>query len=133
MPRILLLMFVAASLISCQSNPKDGAMQTTSNTQGVLRHVVLFRFKPGTTPEQIRGVEEAFAKLPSRIPTIIGYEWGTNVSPESHDQGYTHCFLVTFANAEGRDAYLPHPAHDEFVQILLPHLDEAHVIDYVAR
>jgi len=100
---------------------------------GRLRHVVLFKFKPETSPEKIGEIEQAFGELPGRIPQIIGYEWGTNVSPEGHDHGYTHAFLVTFADEKGRDAYLPHPAHKKFVELLLPHLEQAHVIDYVVR
>jgi len=98
-----------------------------------LRHVVLFKFKDGTTADQVRTIEEKFGGLKSRIPGIIGYEWGTNVSPEMLDQGFTHCFFVTFPDAAARDAYLPHPAHKEFVEVLKPHLDKVLVIDYVAR
>ena len=47
--------------------------------------------------------------LPSKVHQIIEFEWGTNISPENLDQGFTHCFLVTFNNAKDRDAYLPHP------------------------
>jgi hypothetical protein len=98
-----------------------------------LRHVVLFRFKEGTPPEKIREIEQAFAALPEKIDTITDYEWGTNESPEGLADGFTHCFLVTFADAKGRDVYLPHAAHKEFVTLLRPHLDKACVVDYVAQ
>jgi hypothetical protein len=100
---------------------------------GLLRHVVLFKFKATSTPEQIKAVEAAFSALPSKINTIIGYEWGTNISPENLAQGFTHCFLVTFKNAAGRDFYLPHPAHKEFGKVLGPHLDKVLVIDFVGN
>jgi len=99
----------------------------------LLRHVVIFKFKDSATPEQVKQVEQAFSALPSKINTIIDYEWGTNVSPENHAQGYTHCFLVTFKDAAGRDFYLPHPAHKEFGKILGPHLDKVLVIDFVGN
>lgn len=98
----------------------------------VLRHVVLFRFKADATPAQIKAVEAGFAALPSKIPEIRDFEWGTNNSPEDHAQGYTHCFLVTFHSEEDRAAYLPHPEHKKFVDILLPILDAVHVVDYWA-
>jgi len=44
---------------------------------GQLRQVVLFKFKDGTSPEDIAKVEKAFAALPSKIPQIAGFEWGT--------------------------------------------------------
>ena len=43
----------------------------------MLRHVVLFRWKPETLPEKIREIEAAFCALPSEIHQIIEFEWGT--------------------------------------------------------
>jgi hypothetical protein len=95
-----------------------------------LRHAVLFGFKEGTSPQDVRRIEEAFAALPSRIPQIHDFEWGTDVSVENLAQGYTHCFLVTFKTEADRAVYLPHPAHQEFVKVLGPHLDKVLVVDY---
>jgi hypothetical protein len=100
---------------------------------GKLRHVVLFKFKDGTTPEQIKSIEDAFRVLSTKVPEVVGYEWGTNVSPENKAQGFTHCFLVTFNDAAGRDAYLPHPAHKEFGKLAGPYFDKVLVIDFVAK
>ncbi|MFP4055375.1 MAG: Dabb family protein [Candidatus Brocadiia bacterium] len=100
---------------------------------GEVRHVVLFKFKDDATRQQIEEIEGAFRALPSKIPQVRDFEWGTDVSTEGLAQGYTHCFLVTFEDAEARDAYLPHPAHKAFVEQLQPVLDKVLVIDYVAR
>lgn len=99
-------------------------------TRRVLRHVVLFAFKPEATAEDIRRVEEAFAALPSQIDAIQAFEWGANVSIEGKADGFTHCFFVTFADEAGRAVYLPHPAHQEFGRILRPHLAKVLVLDY---
>ena len=104
-----------------------------SSTRGVVRHVVLFKFKDTASPEQVRAVEEKFRALKSKIPQIADLEWGTNVSPENHAQGFTHCFLLTFKDAAARDAYLPHPAHKEFGSQLGPVLDKVLVVDYVSK
>ncbi|QDU38300.1 Stress responsive A/B Barrel Domain protein [Maioricimonas rarisocia] len=106
--------------------------QAAPESKKVLRHVVLFKFKEDATKEQIREVEEAFAELPSKIDAIHDYEWGTNNSPEGHDKGFTHCFLVTFRDEAGRSEYLPHPAHQAFVKVLRPILDDVTVVDYWA-
>jgi hypothetical protein len=100
---------------------------------GKLRHVVLFQFKDGTAPEKVRQIEDAFRQLPSKVPTVVDFEWGTDNSPEGLADGFTHCFLVTFDDDAGRKVYLPHPAHKEFVGLLKPHLEKVLVIDYVAR
>src|SRR5689334_20749521 len=73
-------------------------------TRGVVRHVVLFKFKDGTSAEKVQAVEAKFRDLKAKIPQIQDFEWGTNVSPENHAQGFTHCFLLTFRDAAARDA-----------------------------
>ena len=96
----------------------------------LLRHVVLFKFKDTSSASDVKRVEDAFAGLAKKISLIKQFEWGTNNSPENLNQGLTHCFLATFASEEDRDAYLVHPEHKAFVEILLPHLDKATVVDY---
>jgi hypothetical protein len=95
-----------------------------------LRHVVLFKFKDTSKPEDVRKVEEAFRELPRKLSIIKDFEWGTNSSPENLNQGLTHCFLVTFSSDRDRDTYLTHADHQAFVEILKPHLDKVTVIDY---
>ena len=95
-----------------------------------LRHVVLFKFKDGTAATDIKKVEDAFRALPSKIKEIKSLEWGTNNSPENLNQGFTHCFFVSFNSEADRAVYLPHPAHKAFGQVLGPYLDKVLVIDY---
>jgi len=111
--------------------PREARM--SGDNAGRLRHVVLFKFKDGAPAEAVAQIEREFALLKDRIPGIRAFEWGTNVSPEKLDQGFTHCFVATFDDAAARDAYLPHPAHKAFVDLLKPHLEKALVVDYVAR
>jgi len=117
---ITIVSLMSASAIQAQSTGKTVA----------LRHVVLFKFKDGSTPADVKKVEEAFAALAKNLSLIKDFEWGTNVSPENLNQGLTHCFFVTFASAEDRDAYLIHPEHKAFGSIVGPHLDKVTVVDY---
>jgi hypothetical protein len=127
----LICLFVVMSNVNGQVTAQEKSkLPAMSSSANVLRHVVLFKFKDGTTPAQVKEVEDAFSALPSKINTITGYEWGTNISPENLAQGFTHCFLVTFKDAAGRDFYLPHPAHKAFGQILSPYLDKVLVFDF---
>ncbi len=103
---------------------------STATAAPVLRHVVCFKFKPEATPEQIKKVETEFVALKSRIPQIAALEWGTDNSPEKLADGFTHCFIVTFKTEADRDAYLPHPEHKKFVEILKPILEKPFVIDF---
>lgn len=97
-----------------------------------LRHIVLFKFKESSTKADVERIVDAFRELPSKIEEIQAFEWGTDVSPEGKSQGFTHCFVVTFATEAARDAYLPHPAHQEFVSIVGPHVDKVCVVDFWA-
>ena len=85
-----------------------------------LTHTVFFKFKETATKEQITKVENDFRAL----------KWGTNVSPEHHDKGFTHCFVLTFATEADRNTYLTHPAHKEFGKVLGPILGEVMVLDF---
>lgn len=94
-----------------------------------LKHIVLFKFKESATEGDIHNVEEAFAKLPSKIVEIDNFEWGINNSPEGLNKGFTHAFLLSFKNEADRDAYLPHPDHKAFVDICKP-VEDVIVLDY---
>jgi hypothetical protein len=133
MRRIVLGMVVALAglMVFEQGTAAEGGKK---NPQlGKVRHVVLFKFKEGTTAQQQKLVEDGFRELPKKIHEVVAFEWGTNISPENLAQGFTHCFLVTFNDVKSRDAYLPHPSHRAFVKVLSPYVDKVLVIDFVAR
>ena len=111
----------------------EGKSATVSHSEvpaRVLRHVVLFKFKDSATEEQVKQIERAFCALPNKVDTIYDFEWGTDVSVENRQQGFTHCFFVTFLSEDDRAKYIPHPAHKAFGELLGPHLDKVLVIDY---
>ena len=99
-------------------------------TDKLLRHVVLFKFKDGTPADQVQAVVDGFAALPGKIDVIADFEYGTDVSVEGKAEGFTHGFVVSFRNEAGRAAYLPHPAHQEFVKLVIPCVDKVLVFDY---
>ncbi len=95
-----------------------------------LKHVVLFKFKDGLSDAQIAELIEGYKALPGKIEHMKHFEYGADVSIENLHQGYTHCFITTFADASGRDAYIPHQAHKDYVEVLFPHLDKILVLDF---
>ncbi len=98
----------------------------------MLRHLVMFQFKETSSKEEVQKVVDAFRSLKVSIPQVASFEYGTNNSPEGLDNGFTHCFLVTFKSDADREVYLPHPKHKEFVEVLKPHLEKVQVLDYWA-
>ena len=120
--------FVADRMLEALGVAAAGTAAPATGKQ--LRHFVLFKFKNDVNPEQVAEVVKAFAALPSKISTIVDFETGTDVSVEMKADGFTHGFLVTFADEKGRETYLPHPAHQEFVKLVGPRIDKVLVFDY---
>ena len=127
-PFVILLLMLSFTAPTKMAQPlKANNIQTQDS---VLRHVVLFKFKEGTTKAAIATVEESFNALPSKIKAIHSYEWGLNNSPEGLNKGFTHCYFLTFKTEEDRGIYLPHPDHKAFGAILTPYLEDVLVVDY---
>lgn len=118
--------------IACMSLPAVAA-DYGAKKGGKLNHVVSFKFKESATPEQIKQVEEAFRGLKKKIKEIKSLEWGTNVSPEKHDKGFTHCWILGFGSDKDRDAYLVHPDHKEFGKLVGPVIADVFVVDFWAK
>ena len=117
-------------LLSVLSVATVSKAEDAKEPEKVLRHAVFFKFKDGTSDEDIKKVVDAFDALPKKIDSIKDYQRGKNFSPIGFDDGYTHCFLVTFADEAGRAKYLPHPEHKAFGEVLHPYLDKVFVIDF---
>ena len=95
-----------------------------------LRHIVMFRFREGTSEESVAEVVAGFGALAHKIGGITHFEWGANNSPEGKDKGLTHCFMLDFTDAAARDAYLPHPTHVAFANSLGGVVEDVCVFDY---
>lgn len=111
----------------------DSSQKAGAGHIGHFRHVVFFTFKEGTSSEKIDEIVKAFGDLKSEIPEIIDYEWGPSESVEKLNDGFTHCFLVTFKDKAGLEAYLPSAAHKAFGKLLRPHLGKVFVFDYTVK
>ena len=101
-----------------------------ANAAEKLQHVVSFKFKSTASADEVKKIEAAFQDLKRKIPQMASLEWGTNISQEKHDKGFTHCFIVTFKSENDRDTYIAHPAHKAFVKLLEPILEDALVLDF---
>jgi hypothetical protein len=127
-----LMLLALAVPTACAADPAV-APKAKAAGRGRMVHMVSFKFKPEAGPEKIREVEQAFAALKAKIPVIRTFEWGTNVSPEKLDKGFTHGFVLTFKDARDRDAYLVHPEHQAFGKLVGPALADVFVVDFLAR
>ncbi len=94
-----------------------------------VQHLVLLKFRDGTSDQAVAECFAAVAELPAKIFGIEYCAGGPNVSPEGLNRGFTHAFIMTFASAQARDAYLPHPEHEKVKELLFRHLADALVVD----
>ena len=105
-----------------------------SEQNNKYRHVVFFKFHDHTSREKVAAIVDAFRALCAGLPFVKDFEWGPNSSPEKLNEGYSHCFIVTFGSAKDRDAYLPHPAHQAFCRNHLdPNMEKVCVIDFTSN
>jgi hypothetical protein len=121
--------FVVGAVAMLMPREDSQAVEKTK----VLRHIVMYKFKDDITPTQLQEVVTAFSGLPAKIDAIVGYEHGTNVSPEGKSEGFTHVFVVTFRDEAGRDVYLKHPAHLAYVQVVRDRREKVVVFDFWAE
>ncbi|USD67990.1 Dabb family protein [Vibrio sp. SCSIO 43136] len=96
----------------------------------MIRHILLIKFKPEAAECDIAKLKFLFETMPNKIKGVTAVEWGINDSPENKNQGYTHSVLMTFANDEARERYLPHPEHDALKVVFRPLLEDIVVFDY---
>ncbi|KAH9683997.1 Stress-response A/B barrel domain-containing protein HS1 [Citrus sinensis] len=98
--------------------------------KGVVKHVLLAKFKEGTAQDQIDQLIKDYANLVNLIEPMKSFQWGKNVSIENLHQGFTHIFESTFESTEGVAEYVAHPAHVEYANLFLANLEKVLVIDY---
>lgn len=96
----------------------------------MVRHIALLQFKEGITQATIDECFEALKGMQSRIPGIVDFEYGPYQSGEGLNESFTHGFIMTFDSPASRDAYLPHPVHQEVKVVVVPCLERVIVFDF---
>jgi len=95
-----------------------------------VKHIVLLKFKDGTSEEQTAKYFDDLLDLSESISGIDDYVSGANNSSEQRSQGLTHGFIMTFTDAAARDAYVVHPDHEKFKANSLEIVDNVVVFDF---
>ncbi len=74
----------------------------------MIKHVVLAKFKPEVTAEDIAGLRKSLAALPGIIPEIKGYDFGEDRRAE---KSVDFALVSTFEDTEALRRYLTQPDH----------------------
>ena len=85
-----------------------------------VKHVVMFRFKPGTSTSDVEKIHKGLLSLPKQIPEIKAYELGVDLllpSGQNHPAGPNRqvSWTATFDNVEDYQTYNDSDEHKEFL------------------
>jgi hypothetical protein len=91
----------------------------------VIQHIVLVKWKPDTTEEDIVEVFKASRVLLDDIDAVEKLTIGRNRAEADH--GFTHALIVNLADGDALHSYLDHPSRVRFLQERLHPLQEKHI------
>jgi hypothetical protein len=94
----------------------------------MIHHMVLFRWKEGTTAGEVDALAAALRALPARIPAIRSYVVGADLGL-SGAAAHDFAVVATFDDRAGWDEYMADTEHDRIRQeMLLPMLADRAVV-----
>lgn len=96
----------------------------------MTRHYGMFQFKEGVSNADIENCFVTMKAMVGRIPGLLDMEYGSYDSSEGLNDGFTHGFIMTFDSPASREAYLPHPIHEEVKTLVIPKLERVVVFDF---
>ncbi|XP_042504335.1 stress-response A/B barrel domain-containing protein HS1-like [Macadamia integrifolia] len=100
-------------------------------SKGLVKHVLLAKFKDDLPPEKVDEIIKSFANLVNLIDCMKSFHGGKDVSPFNMHEGFTHVFEATFESLEAVNEYAVHPDHVEFADLLRATTEKFIVVDYI--
>ena len=95
----------------------------------MVRHMVLFRFRPETGTATRRSVLNKLGGLPGEFPAMQRFGLGENVS--DRDDTFSHAMTMEFAGLDELVSYLNSDAHEELVRVwFAPHVAARAIASY---
>ena len=77
----------------------------------MIRHIVLTKFKPGTTEDKIAEIYAGLSALSEQLPGARNFTGGRSESPEQIERGYMHGFVIDFDSWDALQTYADNPEH----------------------
>ncbi len=96
-------------------------------------HNVFFKWKPGTSADEIARMAAALGTLPARVPSIRSYTFGADLGLGQPGASWDFAIFAQFEDEAGWRAYLSHPEH-ELVrdEMLAPRIAERATVQFNA-
>lgn len=92
----------------------------------MFHHMVMFRFKDGTTQEQIDAITSALASLPDEIDVLLAYRFGPDAGIT--DGTWHYGVAADFQEEAHYAEYATHPSHVAVVEERV-----SPIVDQIAR
>jgi hypothetical protein len=97
-----------------------------------FRHVVLIRWKEGTTPEDVSAIEDALGTLPGLIPELVEYHFGRDAGVDGGNWDFA--IVAGVASVEDYETYRDHPAHQAAIaERIRPHIAQRAAVQHHLR
>ena len=94
-----------------------------------LRHVVLLRFRDGTSEAARQTLRNALSALPDKIPEIQRYQLGDDAGLAEGNVDFA--IVAEFASEEAFRSYAEHPAHKAAIaETIRPILEQRSALQY---
>jgi len=88
-----------------------------------VRHVVVFRWKDGTTVANVAAIDAALVELPALVPSLRAYHHGSDLG--LGEGRWDYGIVAECDDVAGWQAYDQHPAHQHVVvDVIRPHVAE---------
>jgi hypothetical protein len=92
-------------------------------------HIVLFKFKDGTTTEQIKSLKNEILKQQGTVPGLLEISFGEDYAGRS--KGYTHAEVSVFKDRKSLEDFNESDYHRQLiVSHIKPILKDILVLDY---
>ncbi len=93
----------------------------------MVRHVVVFSWRPDATEEAVQALAAGLAALPGQVPEILAYSFGPDLGLADDHPDYG--LVADFADVDAYRRYAQHPAHRRVIdELLTPILASRHAV-----
>ena len=96
----------------------------------MVRHILLLRPKPSTTPDQIEDCRQSLGALVGRIDGLLDFHWGANFASAQRQDGFSYGFSMDLVDRAALAAYAPHPLHQQAGAKVLEAFDRIVAFDF---
>jgi hypothetical protein len=91
----------------------------------MIQHIVLIKWKPDVTDEQIAAAFAQAQRLVDGIPSVSQVTLGRNRGHSDH--GFTHALIVQLSRDEDLEEYLAHPVRSQYIAEFLEPLEDQRI------